>query len=122
MNGRESHAFVFGGEALTNLRSGTRFGDGETILTDPFTQTDEGESLVRGIAARHAQSREQAQHGSGPSSKGTVVTVRKNVAVVGSKRSSRHGSRAGTEGKRRDSAGPASGRHPVGMEAFCSVG
>ncbi|KAL5386174.1 hypothetical protein DPSP01_004258 [Paraphaeosphaeria sporulosa] len=121
MNKRDSHTFVFGDDVLRTM-SQTSFDDIETMLTDPFTQSDEGESSVQGETARGPQSREQAKFGSELSSKGTVVMVRKSGAVATSKRSSQHSSRAGTDGARRDSARIISGKQKAGVEALYSVG
>ncbi|KAL5413253.1 hypothetical protein PMIN03_003851 [Paraphaeosphaeria minitans] len=114
MSKRDSHAFVFGSDALT-IMSRTRFEEGETVLTDPFAQLDEGESAVRSETASRPRPKEQAKHGSGPSSKESAVTVRRNVAVATPKRNSPDGSRADRHGTRRDSARVMPGERQAGV-------
>ncbi|KAL5443513.1 hypothetical protein PMIN06_008676 [Paraphaeosphaeria minitans] len=107
MSKRDSHAFV--------SHNHESFEEGETVLTDPFAQLDEGESAVRSETASRPRPKEQAKHGSGPSSKESAVTVRRNVAVATPKRNSPDGSRADRHGTRRDSARVMPGERQAGV-------
>jgi hypothetical protein len=104
MSRRDSHVFVFGDDALGNMRK-TAFADRETIHSDPFTQTDDGKGSVRSTAASRAQATEQVGRSPGSSSsKKTVTTSRRSGTVMASMRSSRQGARVHGDDIERGSA------------------
>lgn len=88
MSRHDSHAFVFGGNALTNP-SQAPLNHTETILSDPFAQEDDTASSSGRDMNDHLHASEVSKYDLGSPQKGALAAVRKkngmDVSRCGSK-------------------------------------